>query len=257
MPGADLPADLLSGCARGVRSRRVAGSPHEASPTPGLDIRTAWGPPEARHLVSNAPGDVGPGTSGLVPGYQVEIRDEAGALVTPGTPGSLFVRGESIATGYWCRTATTRRVFQGEWLATGDTYVEGPDGRFTCLGRSTDMIKAGGMWVTPSEVEARLLEHPAVQEAAVVGVTDADGLEKPIACVVPVPGATVSGGELIEFPPGGLAHLKQPRAVLVVDTLPRTATGKLQRFRVRELAATNPDVLSGLSSGRSVAETVT
>ena len=207
--------------------------------------------------MSNAPGDVGPGTSGLVPGYQVEIRDEAGALVTPGTPGSLFVRGESIATGYWCRTATTRRVFQGEWLATGDTYVEGPDGRFTCLGRSTDMIKAGGMWVTPSEVEARLLEHPAVQEAAVVGVTDADGLEKPIACVVPVPGATVSGGELIEFPPGGLAHLKQPRAVLVVDTLPRTATGKLQRFRVRELAATNPDVLSGLSSGRSVAETVT
>ena len=207
--------------------------------------------------MSNAPGDIGPGTSGRpVPGYQVEIRDEAGVPVPPGTAGSLFVKGESIATGYWCRTATTRRVFQGEWLATGDTYVEGPDGRFTCLGRTTDMIKSAGMWVTPSEVEARLLEHPAVHEAAVVGVPDADGLDKPVACVVLVPEATVSGAELIEFCRAGLAHFKQPRAVLVVDALPRTATGKLQRYRVREMAAASPLPSAGAAAG-PVPETVT
>jgi benzoate-CoA ligase family protein len=265
MLGAGLPADLLSGVRHAVSAGEALPAPLHArfSRHFGLDILDGLGSTEALHIfVSNAPGDVGPGTSGRpVPGYQVEVRDETGASVSPGTPGSLFVRGESIATGYWCRTGTTRRVFLGEWLATGDTYVEGPDGRFTCLGRTTDMIKAAGMWVTPSEVEARLLEHPAVNEAAVVGVTDADGLEKPIACVVPVPGATVSGEELIEFCRSGLAHFKQPRAVVVVDTLPRTATGKLQRFRVREMAAADPAVLSGLSgpsgSGRSVAETVT
>jgi benzoate-CoA ligase family protein len=262
MLGADLPADLLSGVRQAVSAGEALPAPLHArfSRHFGIDILDGLGSTEALHIfVSNAPGDVGPGTSGRpVPGYQVEIRDETGTPVTPGTQGSLFVRGESIATGYWCRTATTRRVFQGEWLATGDTYVEGPDGRFTCLGRTTDMIKAAGMWVTPSEVEARLLEHPAVHEAAVVGVTDADGLEKPIACVVPVPGATVSVQDLIEFCRSGLAHFKQPRVVLVVETLPRTATGKLQRFRVRELAAADPAVLSGLSgSGRSVAETMT
>jgi benzoate-CoA ligase len=103
------------------------------------------------------------------------------------------------------------------------------------------MIKSGGIWVSPGEVEARLLEHPDVAEAAVVGGTDADGLERPIACVVPTPAATVTEAELIEFCRAGLAHFKAPRTVIVVDGLPRTATGKLQRFKVRsDLAARGP-----------------
>ena len=104
-------------------------------------------------------------------------------------PGALHVRGESIALGYWHRTDASRQVFQGEWLVTGDTYVRDAEGYYTCLGRNSDMLKAGGIWVSPGEVESRLLEHPAVREAAVVGVPDADGLDKPIAVVVVAPAA--------------------------------------------------------------------
>jgi benzoate-CoA ligase family protein len=239
MLGADLPADLLAGV-------RIATSAGEALPPAlqqrwtarfGVDILDGLGSTEALHIfVSNAPGDIGPGTSGRpVPGYQVEVRDEDGSVVPVGTPGTLFVRGASIATGYWCRTETTRAVFQGEWLATGDTYVQGEDGRYTCLGRSGDMLKAGGIWVSPGEVEARLLEHPEVLEAAVVGGTDADGLERPVAAVVLQAGSGVTGDDLVGFCRQTLAHFKAPRAVLIVDALPRTATGKLQRFKVRAL----------------------
>ena len=256
MLAADLPADTMA-------SVRVATSAGEALPAPlqkrwtarfGAEILDGLGSTEALHIfVSNAPGDIGPGTSGRpVPGYQVEIRDETGAPVAPGTPGTLFVRGESIATGYWCRTATTRAVFQGEWLATGDTYVQDADGRYLCLGRSSDMIKSGGIWVSPGEVEARLLEHPDVAEAAVVGGVDADGLERPVACVVLTPGAAATAADLIDFCRAGIAHFKAPRAVLVVDGLPRTATGKLQRFKVRsDVAARGP---AGAASGRSGAD---
>lgn len=240
MLAAALPADLL----RGVRLATSAG---EALPAAlqqrwtdrfGVPILDGLGSTEALHIfVSNAPGDIGPGTSGRpVPGYEVQVRDETGTPVLPGTPGTLFVRGQSVATGYWCRTDVTRAVFQGEWLATGDTYVQGEDGRYTCLGRSSDMIKAGGIWVSPAEVESRLLAHPDVVEAGVVGVRDAEGLERPVACVVLRSGAAVTTDELVAFCREGLAHFKAPRAVLVVDTLPRTATGKLQRYRVRDLA---------------------
>jgi len=248
MLAAGLPADLLSGV-------RLAVSAGEALPSVlqerwtarfGVDVLDGLGSTEALHIfLSNAPGDIGPGTSGVpVPGYQVEIRDESGEVVPAGAPGSLFVRGESIAIGYWCRTATTRQVFQGEWLATGDTYVQRPDGRYACLGRTSEMIKAGGIWVSPAEVEARLLEHPAVQEAGVVAARDADGLEIPVACVVLAPGAVVGEDELIEFCRAGLAGFKRPRSVFAVAALPRTATGKLQRYRVRELAATAPHAVA-------------
>ncbi len=249
---ADLPHDTLAGV-------RLAASAGEALPAPlqlrwtghfGVDILDGLGSTEALHIfVSNAPGDIGPGTSGRpVPGYDVEIRDDSGAVVVPGKPGTLFVRGESVATGYWCRTATSRAVFQGEWLATGDTYVQGHDGRYTCLGRSGDILKSGGIWVSPGEVEARLLEHPDVVESAVVAATDAHGLERPVAFVVLRDGATLvnagaAGAQdvLVAFCRDGLAHFKAPRAVVVVDNLPRTATGKLQRFKVRELTTTlNP-----------------
>ena len=163
--------------------------------------------------------------------------DDTGAPAADGEPGHLLVRGDSIATGYWCRTATTREVFQGEWLRTGDTYARSADGFYTCLGRSNDMIKAGGIWVSPMEVEGRLLEHPAVAECAVVGHRNGAGLEEVVACVVPVPGQPVDAGGLIAFCREGLATFKRPRQVLALDTLPKTATGKIQRGVVREVVA--------------------
>jgi len=188
--------------------------------------------------LSNRPGDIHPGTTGrAVPGYDLQLRDGSGGLVPQGQPGTLHVRGESIALGYWRRTAASRQVFVGEWLNTGDTYLENDEGYYTCLGRSNDLIKAGGIWVTPREVEARLLEHPLVAEAAVVGLPDADGLAKPVACVVTQ--GPVTQEELIGWCRQELAHFKCPRAVVFADELPKTATGKLQRFKVRELVADN------------------
>jgi acyl-coenzyme A synthetase/AMP-(fatty) acid ligase len=144
------------------------------------------------------------------------------------------VRGESIALGYWRRTEATRQVFKGDWLSTGDTYVQSEDGFYTCLGRNTDMLKAGGIWVSPAEVESRLIEHPAVREAAVVGVADEHGIDKPVAVVI---AEGVSAEDLVAWCRDGLAHFKAPHHVVFVDELPKTATGKLQRFKVRRLLA--------------------
>jgi acyl-coenzyme A synthetase/AMP-(fatty) acid ligase len=187
-------------------------------------------------FLSNRPGAVHPGSSGVaVPGYDVELRDEQGAVITEaGQPGDLYLRGSSVASGYWCRAETTRQVFQGEWLRTGDTYMRNEDGTYSCLGRSNDMLKAGGIWVSPAEVEERLLEHPSVAEVAVVAAPDADGLDKPVACVVPVAGAAVDADELIAWCREGLAAFKRPRAVVVVEELPKTATGKIRRNVLRE-----------------------
>ncbi|WP_344482459.1 AMP-binding protein [Nonomuraea monospora] len=209
----------------------------------GVDIIDGLGSTEALHIfISNRPGQVRPGTSGtVVPGYEARLLDERGEPAGAGEPGHLYVRGDSIATGYWCRTATTRQVFQGEWLRTGDTYVREEDGSYRCLGRSNDMIKAGGIWVSPMEVEARLLQHESVGECAVVAYLDGEGLEKPVACVVAAPGRTVDPGELIGFCRDGLASFKRPREVLVLDELPKTATGKIQRVVVRRLAADRLD----------------
>ncbi len=205
----------------------------------GVDIIDGLGSTEALHIfISNRPGAVRPGTSGtVVPGYEARLVDDHGDPVTDGQPGHLLVRGDSIATGYWCRTATTRQVFQGEWLRTGDTYTRSEDGFYTCLGRSNDMIKAGGIWVSPTEVEGRLIQHPSVAECAVVCHRDADGLEQVVACVVAVPGAPVEAGELIAFCRDGLASFKRPREVLELAELPKTATGKIQRAVVRDLVA--------------------
>ena len=205
----------------------------------GVDIIDGLGTTEALHIfISNKPGRVRPGTSGTaVPGYQVRLVNDEGAPVAAGEPGRLMVRGDSIATGYWCRTATTRQVFQGEWLRTGDTYICSDDGFFTCLGRTNDMIKAGGIWVSPTEVEGRLIQHSSVAECAVVGYRDTDGLEQVVACVVPAAGMPVNSGELIAFCREGLAHFKRPREVLTMEGLPKTATGKIQRVVVREIVA--------------------
>ncbi|WP_216865953.1 benzoate-CoA ligase family protein [Streptomyces bathyalis] len=205
----------------------------------GVEILDGIGSTEALHIfLSNRPGLSRPGTTGTaVDGYELRVVDGEGRDCAAGEPGSLLVKGESIATGYWCRTSVTRQVFQGEWLHTGDTYVVDDDGYYTCLGRTGDMLKAGGIWVAPSEVEARLLQHPAVSMAAVVGLPDEDGIDKPVACTVLADGAQAGPQELIEFCRDGLAAFKRPREVLVVDELPTTASGKLRRHAVRELAA--------------------
>ncbi len=167
-------------------------------------------------------------------GYEVDIRDEEDKPVAEGEPGVLYLKAPSAALGYWCRTDTTREVFRGEWLRTGDLYVRSADGYYTCLGRSGDMIKAGGIWVSPTEVESRLLEHPGVAQVAVVGLADADGLETPVACVVRAPDQAPDAAELVAFCRDGLAAFKRPRAIIFFESLPTTATGKLRRFAVRE-----------------------
>ena len=128
-------------------------------------------------------------------------------------------------------------MFQGEWLRTGDTYVRDADGYYACLGRTGDMIKASGMWVSPMEVEGRLLAHPAVAQAVVVAALDTDSLEKPVAYVVRAPGATVTEAELIEHCRQGLPSFKRPRAVVFTDGFPTTATGKVRRVELRAMAA--------------------
>jgi benzoate-CoA ligase family protein len=203
----------------------------------GVELLDGIGSTEALHIfISNRSGAVHPGSSGTpVPGYDVEIRDERGAVITEaGTPGELFLRGPSIATGYWCRTETTRQTFLGEWLRTGDSYVRNDDGTYSCLGRYNDMLKAGGIWVSPAEVEQRLLEHPTVAEAAVVAAPDEFGLDKPVACVVPVAESTVDPELLIQWCRDGLASFKRPRAIVPFDELPKTATGKIRRNVLRE-----------------------
>ncbi len=235
----DLPDDAFA-------TVRLATSAGEPLPAPlqrrfterfGVEILDGIGSTEALHIfLSNRPGAIHPGTTGVpVPGYDVEVRDVEGNAAAAGEPGALYVRGESIALGYWRRTDASRQVFRGEWLSTGDTYVRNEDGFFTCLGRNSDMLKAGGIWVSPAEVESRLLEHPAVRQAAVVGMPDEDGLDKPVAVVVVEPGAAED--DLVAWCRAGLAHFKAPRKVVFVEDLPKTATGKLQRFKVRDLVA--------------------
>jgi benzoate-CoA ligase len=197
------------------------------------------GSTEMLHIfLSNRPGQVRPASSGVpVPGYEVELRDESGCVVTEtGVSGELYVKGDSAATGYWCRTDASRRVFLGEWTRTGDTYARNEDGTYSSLGRTGDMLKAGGIWVTPSEVENRLLEHPAVAEVAVVGIRDDDGLDVTVACVVAVPGEKVVEGDLVQWCRDGLASFKRPRVVVELASLPRTATGKVRRNVLREMA---------------------
>jgi acyl-coenzyme A synthetase/AMP-(fatty) acid ligase len=206
----------------------------------GVDILDGIGMTEMLHIfLSNRPGEVRPGTTGVaVPGYELRIVDDLGLPVPAGAPGTLLVRGESTATGYWSRYAASRQVFGGEWLRTGDTYVQGADGYYTCLGRTGDMLKASGIWVAPAEVEERLLAHDAVAQAIVVAATDADGLEKPVAYVILRDGADATEDELIQFCRAGLPSVKRPRKIVFVSGYPTTATGKIRRVELRQLAAT-------------------
>lgn len=243
---AELPPDAIAGV-------RLAASAGEVLPAPlyerwtgrfGVDILDGIGMTEMLHIfLSNRVGEVRPGTTGVaVPGYELRILDDSGVEVPVGTPGTLFVRGDSTATGYWSRYAASRQVFQGEWLRTGDTYVQDADGYYACLGRTGDMLKASGIWVSPAEVEDRLLAHPAVSQAVVVAAPDDDGLEKPVAYVLLAAGRPATEAELVEFCRAGLPSFKRPRKVLFVDNYPTTATGKIRRVELRAMAA---GVLSG------------
>jgi benzoate-CoA ligase family protein len=204
----------------------------------GIDILDGIGMTEMLHIfLSNRQGRVRPGTTGAaVPGYDLKILDDSGTPVTAGTPGTLYVRGASAATGYWSRYQASRQVFQGEWLRTGDTYVQDADGYYACLGRTGDMLRVSDMWVSPAEVEEQLLAHEAVAQAVVVAGLDADRLEKPVAYVVLRPGGMATEAELIEFCRAGLPTFKRPRRVIFTTSYPTTATGKIRRIELRQMA---------------------
>jgi len=204
----------------------------------GTDILDGIGSTEMLHIfLSNRPGDVRYGTSGkAVPGYDLKLVGEDGETARTGEEGSLWVSGPSSAVAYWNNRERSLSTFHGPWTRTGDRYTCDADGYYVYGGRSDDMLKVGGIWVSPFEVESALAAHDAVLEAAVVGHADADGLIKPKAfIVVEQPGAVPPdiAAELQAFVKGRLAPYKYPRWVEVVSELPKTATGKIQRYRLR------------------------
>lgn len=205
----------------------------------GVDVIDGIGSTEMLHIyISNQPGNVQYGSSGWpVPGYQIELRGDDGQPVADGEIGDLYVRGPSAAIMYWNDREKSRDTFQGEWTKSGDKYLRNENGSYTCSGRSDDMLRVSGMYVSPFEVEATLVEHPAVLEAAVIGKADAEGLIKSKAFVVLAEGQQAGEEELKAFVKDRLAPFKYPRFIEFVAELPKTATGKIQRFRLREREA--------------------
>jgi benzoate-CoA ligase len=205
----------------------------------GVEIVDGIGTTEVLHIfLSNRPGAVRPGSSGLpVPGYDCAIVDDEGRPVPPGEVGNLRVRGDSTMACYWNKHEKTKETLHGAWIQTGDKYHQDPDGYFWYDGRADDMLKVGGIWVSPVEVEATLIQHEAVLEAAVVGQPDDDQLLKPRAYVVLKDRAAASdalAAELRAFVKDRIAPYKYPRWIDFVPELPKTATGKIQRFKLRQ-----------------------
>lgn len=202
-----------------------------------LDILDGIGSTEMAHIfISNRPGEIAPGSSGkVVPGYEARIVGEDMHDLPPGEIGTLLVKGDSAAAFYWNKHGKSTETMMGQWLNTGDKYVCDEKGFFHCAGRSDDMLKVGGIWVSPNEVEACLIEHPAVLECAVIGAPDEDNLIKPMAFVV-LNQATPSESmeeELKQYVKKSLALYKYPRWIKFLDELPKTATGKIKRFELR------------------------
>ncbi len=243
---ANMLAAMDAGAPADFSSVRACASAGEALPPSiferwrertGLEILDGIGSTEICHIfLSNRPGKCRPGSSGMpVPGYDVRLVDETGSDVPRGELGDLLVRGDSIMSLYWNKHEATKHALRGDWIRTGDKYYQDEDGYFFHGGRTDDMIKAGGIWVSPVEVEAALVGHASVLECAVVGMPDADGLMKPHAFVTLITGADASAieAELKAFTKTLLAAYKCPRWVTVVPELPKTATGKIQRFLLR------------------------
>ncbi|HUL74670.1 MAG TPA: benzoate-CoA ligase family protein [Vicinamibacterales bacterium] len=208
----------------------------------GVDILDGIGSTEVLHMfISNRPDAIRPGSSGLVvPGYDARLLDDGGAPVADGEIGNLWIDGDSTCAGYWNQPHKTREAIAGRWIRTGDKYTRDADGYFWYAGRSDDMLKVGGLWVSPVEVENALAAHESVLESGVVGREDGDGLTKPVAFVVLREGCAGSpelAKALQQFVRERLAEYKRPRWVRFVAALPKTATGKIQRFKLRELAA--------------------
>ena len=235
----DLPA-------RSQVSLRLVSSAGEALPAElgerfqahfGVEIIDGIGSTEMLHVfLSNQPGRVRYGTTGWpVPGYEIELRGEDGKPVADGEIGDLYIKGPTAALMYWANREKSRETFQGAWTRSGDKYVRNADGSHTYSGRSDDMLKVSGIYVSPFEVEATLVQHAAVLEAAVIGVPDAAGLTKTKAFVVLKAGASCSEDELKAFVKDRLAPFKYPRSIEFVKDLPKTATGKIQRFKLRQI----------------------
>jgi 4-hydroxybenzoate-CoA ligase len=204
----------------------------------GVDIIDGVGSTEMLHIfLSNRPGSVRYGHSGVaVPGFALRLVDEAGLEIEGPGLGELWVRGPSMAEGYWNQTAKSRATFIGEWMVTGDKYTRDAQGIYTYCGRSDDLFKVSGIWVSPFEVEAALGTHQLVLEAAVIGAQDEDGLVKPRAFVVLADG--VERADIVailqEHVKQTVGHWKYPRWIEIVEALPKTATGKIQRYKLRQ-----------------------
>jgi benzoate-CoA ligase family protein len=220
--GEALPADIFN------RWRKQA----------GLVILDGIGSTEALHIfISNQLNDIKPGSSGrAVPGYQLRITDDEGKEVPRGESGRLWIKGDSTARCYWNNPEKSARTMVDGWLDTGDTYVQDDAGYYHYCGRNDDMLKVGGIWCSPFEIEAKLIEHTQVLEVAVVGHADGAGLIKPEAFIVlknPADAGEALEAELLNFCKKGLAPYKYPRWFRFVPELPKTATGKIQRFKLR------------------------
>ncbi len=230
-----------------LSSVRICVSAGEALPTDifhrwkqrfGIEIIDGIGSTEMLHIfLSNRPGDIKPGSTGKpVPGYELKLVGEDGLEVPKGEIGTLHVKGDSAAQQYWRKRDKTRTTMQGQWVNTGDKYYVDDEGYYWCAGRADDMLKVGGIWVSPVEVENSLSQHPAVLECAVVGANDEKGLAKPKAFVVLREGYEKTDEmkeELKKWVLDRLAKFKYPRWVEFVDELPKSSTGKIQRFRLR------------------------
>ncbi len=233
-----------------LSSVRHAVSAGEALPPPlferfkqrfGVEILDGIGSTEVLHIfISNRPGAVRPGSSGLlVDGYEARLVDEENQRVPRGEIGNLLIKGDSTCATYWNKHDKSKETIEGHWIRTGDKYRQDRDGYFWYAGRTDDMLKVGGLWVSPVEVENALIEHPGVLECAVIGRCDQDRLVKPAAYVVlreNIHGTPELATELQQFVRTKLAEYKRPRWVEFVTQLPRTATGKIQRFKLREAA---------------------
>lgn len=249
-----LYAALLADPARPKKSEirlRVCTSAGEALPAEigrkwtaeyGCEILDGIGSTEMLHIfLSNRPGKVRYGTTGqAVPGYELRIVGDDGRECGDGEIGELQISGPSAALLYWNNRAKTKSTFAGEWTRSGDKYTRDADGYYTYGGRTDDMLKVGGIYVSPFEVEASLMTHASVLEAAVIGVADTDELVKPKAYVVLKPGQAASAADLQMHVKGQLAPYKYPRWIEFVPELPKTATGKIQRFKLRAGAAAKP-----------------
>ena len=231
-----------------ISSLRLCVSAGEALPAPiwhqwkertGLDIIDGIGATEVYHIfISNSPDNIKPGASGRpVPGYEVRIIDEENNEVAQGEIGNLILRGETIALSYLHQYERSKQTFRGEWLFTGDKYWMDEEGYYYHAGRSDDMMKVGGIWASPMEIESVIISHPAVVECAVVAKTDQSDLIKPKAYVVLQDGETPSeilAEQLIDYCREHMSAYKRPRWVEFVADLPKTATGKIQRFKLRD-----------------------